>query len=312
MITGKPAGSSARFIDRRRCSFEAFGWDVPVLCHMPLLRNADKAKSKISKRKNPTSILYYRDAGFLPAGFRNFLALLGWGGPKRPDGTNEEVFDLEAMVEHFRLEEIRLGGPVFDLDKLHYINGCHVRALDPEAYVERVEAYLLDRDRLRAVCALAQPRTETLGQFLDVAGFFLGDVSHVHPEDRKKKDQRRPVEGLVPKKREPTDAWFALSDCLAAYDALEEWTAEALERVGRELATEEATGWKTRELFMTLRVAVTGKQETPPLFESMVVLGRARCLGRLGDALRTLPEPSKKAQARREKERRRRAAGPAS
>lgn len=285
--------------------FKAYGWDMPVLCHMPLLRNADK--SKISKRKNPTSLLYYREAGYLPEGLLNFLGLMGWGGPKLEDDTNQEIFTVAEMTEHFKLDQIKLGGPVFDVEKLDYVNGQHMRRLSVDAYRQRVADYLFgDAARFEAICAQAQPRTERLGQFLDVAGFFLGDVSHVHPDDRKQKDpkQRRPVEGLVPKDVEPSEAWFVLSDCMGALDQVDDWTPEALEPACRALAGDEATGWKVRDLFMTLRVALAGKKESPPLFDTMQILGKPRCLGRLGDAMRALPEPSKKAQKKREKQQR--------
>lgn len=284
--------------------FAAFEWPMPVLCHMPLLRNADK--SKISKRKNPTSLLHYRDAGFLPEALRNFLGLMGWSGPKDAEGKARELFSLAEMEEHFRLEQIVLGGPVFDLDKLRWVNAEHTRALPLEEYIRRVQEFLWDPAKLRAMCALAQPRTETLGQFAGIVDFFLGDISHVHPEDRKKKpgEPRRPIDGLVPAKgKTPEEAWFALNEAQEALEKLPEWTAAALEPACRELATPERTGWKTRDLFMTLRVAVCGRAESPPLFESMEVLGRARSLGRMGAALRALPEPGKDAREARQKAR---------
>ncbi|RMG18298.1 MAG: glutamate--tRNA ligase [Planctomycetota bacterium] len=291
--------------------FEAFGWEMPVLCHMPLLRNHDK--SKISKRKNPTSILYYREAGFLPAGLLNFLALMGWGGPKNPDGSCEEIFGLDAMLEHFRLEEVSLGGPVFDLEKLRYVNGRHLRALPSDAYVEAVRGYLFAEDKLRRVCALAQPRTETLGEFLDVTSFFFGRVEHATPETRKRPlPEREPVAGLVPKGRSKEETWFALRIVQEALDRLDPWHHEALEETCRALASEEETGWKARELFMTLRVVMTGRTESPGLFETMELIGKPRGMGRLGDAMRLLGEPGKKKLKKWEKARearRRSAAG---
>ena len=100
--------------------YSFFGWDLPVFCHLPLLRNADK--SKLSKRKNPTSIWYYRQAGFLPEALVNYLGMMGWS---MPDGS--EKFSVEDVVEHFRLEDISLGGPVFDRDKLRWLNGKYIR-----------------------------------------------------------------------------------------------------------------------------------------------------------------------------------------
>ncbi len=286
--------------------FAAFGWEMPVICHMPLLRNADK--SKISKRKNPTSILYYRDAGLLPEGLLNFLGLMGWGGPKQPDGSNREVFGVGDMVEHFRLEDLRLGGPVFDLDKLRHINSQHLWALPPDEYARRLEQFLFGGDRLRRVVDLVQIRTQTFGEFLDKSAFFFGDVSHYTPETRGAADPKakKPLDGLVPKKRTPEETWFALAEAQAALERVSPWSAPELEAAARALATEEATGWKARDLFMTLRVAATGRTESPGLFETLEVLGRSRSLGRLSDAMRAVGEPSKKAQDRYEKAKRKR------
>ena len=145
--------------------FEAYGWDVPVFCHMPLIRNADK--SKISKRKNPTSLLYYRDAGYLPQALLNFLGLLGWGGPKTADGGNQEIFSVDDMLQHFKLETLSLGGPVFDLAKLRHVNAHYLRELQPQAFAQQVRDYLVgDPAYLEALVPLVSPRMETLGQFL--------------------------------------------------------------------------------------------------------------------------------------------------
>ncbi len=285
--------------------FDAFGWEMPEICHMPLLRNNDKNKTKISKRKNPTSILYYEEVGYLPQGMLNFLGLMGWGGPKTDDGGQQEIFTVDDMLEHFKLARISLGSPVFDVEKLNYINAHHQRQLDGKEYAERVREFLFDDAKLEAVCALVQHRTETLGEFMGMADFFFGNVSHVSPETRKKKQpqDRLPAEGLVPKGREAQDTWFALRIVQETLDAVEDWTAAVLEPQCRPLASEESTGWKVRDLFMSLRVAMTGKTETPPLFESMEVLGKARCMGRLTDAMRVLGTPGKKAMKRWEKER---------
>lgn len=284
--------------------FDAFGWEVPVLCHMPLLRNNDKDRTKISKRKNPTSLLYYREAGYLPQGLLNFLGLMGWGGPREADGSQKEIFVVDDMLKAFKLQDIRLGGPVFDLEKLKYINANHQRLLSAARYVDEVKAYLFgDAKRLEAICALVQHRTETLGAFLGMADFFFGDVT-------------QSVELLVPKRKPegeqtPEDAqkaaaeetWFVLSELLDRLDKVEPWATAGLEEAARTLAEQE--GWKAKDLFSAVRGAMTGKTATPPLFESMEVLGRPRALGRLGDALRaiaaTYGEPSKKAKERREK-----------
>ncbi len=284
--------------------FAGFGWELPVLCHMPLLRNADK--SKISKRKNPTSLLYYRDAGFLPEGLLNFLGLMGWGGPKDGEGgASREVFTLDDMVRHFRLAELALGGPVFDPAKLRHINAAHLRALPARTFAARALAFLADESRLEALAPLVLPRMETFGQLAQVADFFLGDVT------------QRP-DLLVPARKTPPEqaaaaeeAWFALGDALEVLERVDPWTAANLDQACRGLGDAAPAGWKPKDVFMALRAAISGKTATPPLWESMELLGKSRTLGRLGDARRALPEPSKKAQERREKARRAPPAAPA-
>jgi glutamyl-tRNA synthetase len=268
------------------------------------LRNADKNKTKISKRKNPTSILYYREAGFLPEGLLNFLGLMGWGGPKTADGGNEEIFTVDDMLEHFRLDHISLGSPVFDLDKLRYINARHLRELPLDDYVQQVRTFLFDDAKLKRVCELAQPRTHTLGEFMGVTGFFWGGISHATPETRKRPvHEQEPVAGLVPKGKTKEETWFALRIVQEALDRLEHWHHETLEETCRALATEAETGWKTGELFMTLRVVMTGQTESPGLFQTLELIHKPRGMGRLGDAMRILGEPGKKKLKKWEKRR---------
>jgi glutamyl-tRNA synthetase len=283
--------------------FEALGFEMPVLCHMPLLRNADK--SKISKRKNPTSLLHYREAGYLPSAMLNFLGLMGWGGPKEADGGNRELFDVDDMVDHFKLDRVRVGGPVFDQDKLRFINASHMRNLTPGEFADLAREFLLEREKLVAIAPLLQPRVETLGEIASAIDFFMGDVSHWTAETRKAKDVnlRTLVSGLVPKGREPKDTYFALRESREHLETISEWTAAALEPACRELATDGRTGWKVGELFMSLRVSIAGKKESPPLFETMELLGKPRCLSRIDQAMRSVGEPGKKAIKKWEKAR---------
>lgn len=287
--------------------FDALGYEMPVLCHMPLLRNADK--SKISKRKNPTSLLHYKEAGFLPEGLLNFLGLLGWGGPKTESGGSQEIFSLDEMIEHFRLDKVSLGSPVFDQAKLRHVNAEHLRALSPEDFVSRIQAYMFDPARMLELAPLLAPRVETLGEVCERADFVFGEINHYTPETRKHKDAnlRVPLAGLVPKDVEPLDAHFALRELREALDPLTTWTTELLETECRLLTGEDYLGWKAKDLFMAVRVAIAGKQETPPLFETMALLGKTRTLGRIDAAARALAVPGKKALKRWEKSKQERA-----
>jgi glutamyl-tRNA synthetase len=162
--------------------YKAFGWDLPRFWHMPLLRNIDK--SKISKRKNPVSLVYYRESGYLPEAMLNFLGLMG-GGMAQPTeqeivtkhlNTKEgDIFSLAEMLEKFDFKRISLGGPVFDLVKLKWLNGEYLRKLSPSAFFSALRHTILSDDYLRAIAPLVQARMETLGQFGDMTSFFFSD-----------------------------------------------------------------------------------------------------------------------------------------
>src|SRR5271170_8016476 len=148
--------------------YQAFGWPVPRFWHMPLLRNLDK--SKISKRKNPVSLVYYRQAGFLPQAMLNFLGLMGGGMPADFNGGTEK-FTLAEMVEHFVVKNIRPAGPVFDLTKLKWLNGEYIRALAPADFYAALRSTVLSDEYLSEIAALIQTRIEMLSQFGDLTHF---------------------------------------------------------------------------------------------------------------------------------------------
>lgn len=243
--------------------YKAFAWVVPRFWHMPLLRNADK--SKISKRKNPVSLIYYRQAGFLPEAMVNFLGLLGGGMPAAEPGEAEK-FSLADMMERFQFPNIRLGGPVFDLTKLRWLNGLYLRSLSPAEFLRRIHQEVLPDDYLARIAPLVQERIETLGQFFDLTDFFFRD------------DVLPPPEVFLPRKRDLAETLSVTADLLTALEAAD-WTTPALEAALRALATQR--GWSAKEIFMLLRAILTGKTASPPLLESLVVFGRARSLDRL-------------------------------
>jgi len=157
--------------------YEYFGWEPPVFCHLPLLRNNDAARSKLSKRKNPTSINYYRRAGFLPEALVNFLGLIGGS---RAEG--DEKFTLDELIRTFRLEDVSLGGPVFDLQKLRWLNGRYVREnYDTSRLRRALEEWALGPEMLERVIPLAQPRLETLSDWGYLTAFFFADAVPFDP-----------------------------------------------------------------------------------------------------------------------------------
>jgi glutamyl-tRNA synthetase len=176
--------------------YNAFGWECPKFWHMPLLRNIDK--SKISKRKNPVSLIFYRESGYLPEAMLNFLGLLG-GGMAQPTeqeivskglNTKEgDIFSIADMLAHFDFNRISLGGPVFDLVKLRWLNGEYLRKLSPDAFFAALRSTILSDNYLRAIAPLVQARMETLGQFGDMTGFLFSDNILPHESVWSSKDR---------------------------------------------------------------------------------------------------------------------------
>jgi glutamyl-tRNA synthetase len=251
--------------------YGALGWKAPVFCHLPLLRNTDK--SKISKRKNPVSLNYYRRAGYLPEALLNFLALQGWA-----IAEDREEFTLDEFVASFELSKVTLGGPVFDLEKLTWMNGKYVRRLTVPQLLERLRGDLLSDEYLLKVLALVHERIEKLEDFVEYSRFFFVGELEYDSEVRAK---------LVAKRHTPPQTAQALNRLLEEnLDQLLDWQATRIEETMRAFC--DANGWKTSDLFMPVRVAVTGKAATPPLFETMSVLGKETCRRRLHHAIETL------------------------
>ncbi|RXH55345.1 glutamate--tRNA ligase [Granulicella sibirica] len=257
--------------------YNAFGWDLPKFWHMPLLRNIDK--SKISKRKNPVSLIFYRQAGFLPEAVINFLGLMG-GGMPQTSGTIEDkthaatadLFTIPDMIERFSFAKISLGGPVFDLVKLKWLNGEYLRALTPEAFFQTLRATVFSDDFLRQLVPLIQTRVEILGQTGDLTDFLFSD-SVMPPQDL-----------FVPRKRTLEETLTFTADLLTTLEATP-WTVEAIEPAMKALGAEKE--WSVKENFMLLRAIITGKTASPPLLESLIVFGKARSLDRVRRFLET-------------------------
>ncbi len=249
--------------------YAAFGWNLPRFWHMPLLRNLDK--SKISKRKNPVSLIYYRQAGFLPQAVLNFLGLMGGGMPNEINNGTEK-FTLPEMIEHFDVKNIRLGGPVFDLTKLKWLNGEYIRALSPEDFYAALRTTVLSDAYLSSIAPLVQTRIETLGQFGNLTHFLFAD------------DVVPSAEVFVPKNRTLEETVAFAAEQLVVLEATD-WATDQLEQALKKLGEEKS--WSVKENFMLLRAIVTGGTTSPPLMESVVVFGKARTLDRMRRFLET-------------------------
>ena len=253
--------------------YQAFGWELPKFWHIPLLRNADK--SKISKRKNPVSLNFYRDSGFLPQAMLNYLGLMG-GGMAQPteqeivskglDMKLSDMFSLDDMLARYDFSRISLGGPVFDLVKLRWLNGEYLRKLTPEGFFGALRQTVFSDAYLRAIAPLVQTRIDTLGGFGDMADFFFRENIAV------------PESAWLPKKRTPEETLAFAAELVPTLE-ISAWEAPAIEAAMKQLG--EAKGWSVKENFMLLRAVVTGSTQSPPLMESLVVFGKARTLDRV-------------------------------
>ena len=250
------------------------GWEVPQFAHMPLLRNPDK--SKISKRKNPAARLtWFREEGYLPEALLNFLQLVGY--PPVADG--QEVSSFDEFVERFEWTKVNTVGPIFDMDKLNWLNGHYIRALSPEDLAGRIVAHLVRTGELPGEPTPAQmdlvtqatPLVQERMQLLKEAGPMLGFLFVTDEELTFDPDS---VAALK------EDAPQVLDASIAALEGLEDFTAEPIQAALR-AAIVDGLGIKPKFAFAPARVAVTGRRVSPPLFESMEILGRESTLTRL-------------------------------
>lgn len=247
--------------------YKAFGWDPPEFIHMPLLRNRDK--SKISKRKNPTSIEYYRRIGVLPEAMLNFLALMGYSL-----GKDREKFTLEELIEEFDIRRVSLGEPVFDLEKLNWLNGVYIRQMSPEELVDRLLSTVYNRDLMLRIAPLIRERIRRLDEFAAMTSYFFS--AEIDYDSSK----------LIGKDATPQQMLDAFKGITEILDKLVTWTHETIEAAMRGFC--ETSGIKPKVLFMPVRIAVTGREASPPLFETMEVVGKPLCLQRLRAAVERL------------------------
>jgi glutamyl-tRNA synthetase len=256
--------------------YGALSVDLPIFAHVPLILGPDK--TRLSKRHGATSVIAYKEMGFVPEAFRNFLALLGWttGGLKDVTGKDQEIFSSQELIELFTLEGISKSNAVFDNDKLAWLNGEYIRAYSVEQLSSCLQPFFEQAnlhpssDKLLAVTPLIRERIRLLSEGVSAADFFF--VDQLAPYD--------PAD-LIPQKG---DAALSLRILEHAHEVLttNSFESDALEQALREAAV--ALGIKTGPMFQPIRVAVCGRKNAPPLFETMAVLGRQLCLDRIRQA----------------------------
>ena len=262
--------------------YRYLGWKAPVLCHLPLLRNPDK--TKLSKRKNPTSILYYKRAGYLPEALTNYLGRMGWS---MPDGS--EKFSIQQMLNHFDISRVSLGGPVFDIDKLNWLNGLWIREdLSDQALADRLKDWLLNEDNLLAVIPQVKQRMETLGDFVPMVSFLAARRLNLNEQDfsLNKLD-------LETQKKILQFAQWKL-------ETLRAWDKDAIFAALKELAN--GMKIKIKDFLAPIFVAISGSTSSFSVMDAMVLLGSDLSRARLRESVEILGGAGKKVLARYEKE----------
>ncbi len=257
--------------------YEALDYQPPLFAHLPMILGPDR--SKLSKRHGAVSILDYREQGYPPEAVINFLALLGWSLDDRT-----EIISREQLVRDFSLERIAKTGAIFNIDKLNWMSGVYIRQFNAEEFLQRVLPFLeaglpqgikrpLSTEYVQQIAPLIQERITTLGEAAEYADFFFVQELDYDP-------------ALLTADVTAEAALEALQAADKRLQRLDSFDASSLEGLLRPLASE--LGLKTGEFFGLLRVATTGRTAAPPLFQTMAILGKERCLKRIEAALRKL------------------------
>ncbi len=252
--------------------YRYFGWQPPAFLHVPLLRNPDK--SKLSKRKNPTSILFYQAMGYLPEALLNFLGLL-----MVSSAEGEEVMTLEQLIARFEVEHLSLGGPVFDVAKLDWLNGKYLRELPAAEFVDRIRAWGGDPQRFAAMASLAQSRVERLSDLGPLLAFFFAGRLHL--------TEAQILEG---QKLDRDGVRRAIALTMWDLDAAQHFNKSVIETIMKGVA--ERLERKFRDIARLFYVVLTGSPTSVPLFDAAELLGRDLCRERLRNALDALGAPS--------------------
>ena len=259
--------------------YEALGYAPPLFGHLPMILGPDR--SKLSKRHGATALLEYRDAGYLSEAMVNFMALLGWSLDDKTD-----VISRDELTQVFSLDQVGKSGAIFDQERLLWMNGVYIRNLEAEDLAHRAYPFL-QQDmpsvssstaprELARVMPLLQERLKTLRDTPDMASYFFTDALDYDPSL------------LVPKGMERDSAGKALREAHTALEKVADFGSTDIEDALRTLTGE--LGVSGRQLFSALRVATTGRTAAPPLFDTMEILGRDRCLKRIQRAAEMLEE----------------------
>jgi glutamyl-tRNA synthetase len=258
--------------------YQALDWQAPRFAHLPMILGSDRAK--LSKRHGAATITEYKKQGYLPEAMLNFLALLGWSFDDKT-----ELLSREELVRHFSLERVGKTAAIFNKDKLEWMNGVYLRKLNLREFVQQAMPFL-DRDLPESVgrplsynyasrvLSLVQERAKTLVEVPQLASFFFLD------------ELQYDAALLLIKELDVESTTQVIITALKELEEIITWDATTLEEILRPLAAE--LGLAAGKFFGLLRVAVTGRVAAPPLFQTMEVLGKKKCLKRLNTARRRL------------------------
>jgi len=261
--------------------YQYFGWDLPVFCHLPLLRNVDK--SKLSKRKNPTSILFYQRMGYLPEALLNYLGRMGWSMP-----DEREKFTLPEMLEVFDIQRVSLGGPVFDVEKLSWLNGMWIREeLTDEQLADRLQEWALNRDTLMAFLPFAKQRMETLSDIAPLGSYLVSGMLPITPEDLKSAGM------------EEDQLLEVLQYALWRLESVQQWSRDNIFSGLKSVA--DAMDIKLKPFLAPLFIAIAGSSASISVMDSMNLLGADMSRARLRHAIDLLGGVGKKKLKKMEK-----------
>mgnify|MGYP003393924141 CR=1 FL=1 len=245
--------------------YASFGWEPPQFAHLPLLVGSDR--SKLSKRHGAKGALEFKKEGFIKPALINFLALLGWSHP-----SGSEIFSLEEMVEVFDFKNFNQSSAYFDITKLEWLNGEYIRRMDDKELEKELDEYLVDhpgKGKLAPIIPLVKERIKKLSDFIPLTDFFFDKVEY---------------DMEVFKKLSIKNLSEILEKLLQKLDGLKKpWEASEFESTFRKMAEDESIS--VRDMFQLIRVCISGQLVTPPLFESIKILGEDKTLARVGETI---------------------------
>ena len=261
--------------------YQYFGWEAPIFCHLPLLRNVDK--SKLSKRKNPTSILYYQRMGYLPEALLNYLGRMGWSMP-----DESEKFTLPEMLEVFDIQRVSLGGPVFDVEKLSWLNGMWIRDnLSDDQLADRLQEWAFNRARLKAFLPFARQRMETFSDLAPLGSYLISGMLPISAED---------LQSVGLNEEELIET---LQFALWRLESVEYWDRDNIFNALKAVA--DAMEIKLKLFLAPLFIAIAGSSASISVIDSMNLLGADMSRARLRHAINLLGGVGKKKLKKMEK-----------